>query len=225
MLFHLLAEPSISEELYPAEGDIFQQNQKPIDSSVTWLEKTPDEHGRFMFWIATFIALAIAEVGLVFIGKNADSLLLIFAVVYGILAASATALLVGQLTNRLLGVPTPVLVILFIYAGIQPSFDFILNKGTDIILVIAGEVIVVAALACKVVLFSAIQWLGMTNRLLYFMVENYSLYKRVDEHRNSFFQKIALVLQPGVAAASIGDAKGTVISINKQEVDPKEIER
>jgi len=193
MLYHLLAEPSLPEEGYPAEGDIFQQNQRGIDRPASGHMHMDDEQGRFMFWVSAFIALGIAEVGLVFVTndkKTAESVLLIFGVAYGILAATATALLVGQLTNRLLGVPTSVLVILFIYAGIQPSFDFILHSENDPVRVVAKEVIVVAALVFKVILFSTIYWLGMTNRLLYFLVENYSLYKGVDEHRKGFFLKM-----------------------------------
>lgn len=207
MLYHLLAEPSLSEEEYPAEGDIFRQNQRAIDKPANWQEQMADEQGRFMFWVSAFIALGIAEVGLVFVAgdKTAESVLLIFGVAYGILAATATALLVGQLTNRLLGVPTPVLVILFIYAGIQPSFDFILHNENEFVRVVAKEVIVVAALACKVILFSTIYWLGMTDRLLYFLVENYSLYKGVDEHRRGFLQKI----RPG--------GGGVVIPMGEQE--------
>jgi hypothetical protein len=51
-----------------------------------------------------------------------------FGISYGILATTATALVVGRLDSNLLGVPTLAVAFLFLYAGIQPSFDFVLES-------------------------------------------------------------------------------------------------
>jgi hypothetical protein len=188
MLFHILAEPSVPDKEYPPEGDIFAYEHKshgPGDSST---ESIRTDGAKFMFWVALFIAAGIAEAGLVLIGKNVDSLLLIFGIGYGVLAATAIALVVGQLDNHLLGINTVTIVFLFLYSGIQPSFDFVLEARSDILILAAREVIVVIALVSKVILFTSIQWLSMTDRLLYYMVQNYSLYKGVDAHRQKFLE-------------------------------------
>jgi hypothetical protein len=116
--------------------------------------------------------------------------LLVYGIGYGIIGATATALVVGKLDDHLFGVPMAIIVLLFIYAGIQPSFDIVLAPQTTALLLAAREVIVVIALISKVVLFATIQWLSMTDRLLYYMVESYSLYTGVDAHRQKVLQKL-----------------------------------
>ena len=188
MLFHLLARPSMPENEYPAEGDIFPEEQ---DDSVSEPKTERIEAGesKFWFWVAVFFVSAMFELALVLFGENVKSALTVFGIGYGIIGATATALVVGKLDDHLLGVPTFIIVFLFIYAGIQPSFDFLITHSEDLWHLVAREVIVVIALISKILLFATIQWLSMTDRLLYYMVQSFSLYKGVDYHRQGFLTK------------------------------------
>jgi hypothetical protein len=188
MLFHLLARPSVPENEYPAEGDIFPDEQNH-SLPETKTERIEAGESKFWFWVALFFVSAMFELALVLFSGNPESALIVFAIGYGIIGATATALVVGKLDDHLFGVPTFVIVFLFIYAGIQPSFDFLIRQSEDFWLLVAREVIVVIALISKIVLFATIQWLSMTDRLLYYMVQSYSLYKGVDSHRQGFLTK------------------------------------
>jgi hypothetical protein len=271
MLFHILAQPSISESEYPVEGDIFEQDQ-PRENLPEFKPERIENHGaKLWFWVAFFFVAGVAELGLVLSMKNADSISQVFGIGYGIMAATATALVIGRLDSNLLGVPTLAIVFLFLYAGIQPTFDFLLvsdrtllsngareillkrnghllsekaknllqqskddltedeqkklneskiillsenemqeildpkiqlltkderknildSKG-DPLIKSAQEVIVVIALISKILLFAVIHWISIgTNRLLYYMVQCYTILKRVDNNRRNLFRREA----------------------------------
>jgi hypothetical protein len=195
MLFHHLARPTLPTGQFPPEGDIFQEEQSPPDALLNTTEKIKPGEAKFWFWIAIFVIAGMAELALIF-SKHAESVLLVFSICYGVAGATATALVVGRLDDQLLGVPLFVIVFLFIYAGIQPSFDFLVVKTPpdNNLLLAAREVIVVIALVSKIVLFATMQWLSTTGRFFYYMVQNYSLYYGVDSHRQNFLQGLNLGL-------------------------------
>jgi hypothetical protein len=191
MLFHILARPSVSEKEYPVEGDIFVHEQTSDTKANFETESIDADNAKFWFWVALFIVAAMFELMFIQVSGNAKEILFIYGISYGVIGATATALVVGKLDDHLLGVPTPVVVLLFLYAGIQPSFDFVLKPMADSLKVLATrEVIIAIALISKIVLFATIQWLSMTDRLLYYMVQSYSLYKGVGTHRQNFLQKL-----------------------------------
>jgi hypothetical protein len=57
--------------------------------------------------------------------------------------------------------------------------SYLLIKSTQ-------EVLIVIALICKIMLFAVVQWLAMTDRLLYYMVQAYSILVGVDGDRENF---------------------------------------
>jgi hypothetical protein len=198
MFFYLFAEPSLAELKYPSEGNIFP------DTAIATIRTPNDQIGtrkleegggiettKLMFWIILLIVATMIEIYLVeFVPGYQESdrkeIIEIFGRFYGILAATATALVVGQLDSKLFGVPKWALIFLFIYAAIQPTFDFLIKgeNGSDGIgTSIAKGVIIFVALVGKVLLFTIIHWLAMTGRLLYFMVQNYTFHKKVDYNR------------------------------------------
>jgi cytochrome b subunit of formate dehydrogenase len=190
MLYHILAQPSLSEREYPAEDNVLPEQKVSEGVPKPDRQKIDNESAKFIFWIAIFVVAAIAEVGLVLSSADPKSLSRVFGISYGILAATATALMVGRLDSNLLGMPTLVIAFLFLYAGIQPSFDFVLESGGIPLMDSTREVIVVIALLSKIVLFAVIQWLSKTDRLLFYMVECYRLLKRVDSDRKDFLTKL-----------------------------------
>ncbi|HEX8634787.1 MAG TPA: hypothetical protein VF703_11620 [Pyrinomonadaceae bacterium] len=196
MLFHLLGRPSLPRKGYPNKGDIFLDEQNHIDESETTQERLEGGESKFWFWVALFFVSAMFELALISVNENTKAVLTVFGIGYGIIGATATALVVGKLDDHLLGVPTFIIVFLFIYAGIQPSFDFLITfsgnfpetESEQLLLLATREVIVVIALVSKIVLFVTIQWLSMTNRLLYYLVQSYSLYSGVNTNRQKFLR-------------------------------------
>lgn len=194
MLFHVLARPSVPKTEYSqTEGNIFPNEQSRDKVSETKIEKIEAGEAKFWFWVALFFVSAILELALVSASKDAETVLLLFGIFYGIIGATVTALVVGKLDDNLLGVPTVVIVVLFFYAGIQPSFRFLITPSTNSWIVAARELIVVIALISKILLFATIQWLSTTNRLLYYMVQSYTLYERVDANRQKFLQDLSRI--------------------------------
>ena len=108
------------------------------------------------------------------------------------MAATATALVVGRLDSTLLGVPQWAIITLYIYAAIQPTFDILIggkaiNKNS--VIPIAKVLLVYVALISKVLFFAIIHWLAKTGRLLYFMVQSYTLYEKAKMKRLKFIEK------------------------------------
>jgi len=203
MFFYLFAEPSLAELKYPSEGNIFP------DTAIATIRTPNDQIGtrkleegggiettKLMFWIILLIVATMIEIYLVkfapgYQESDRKKIIEIFGRFYGILAATPIALVVGQLDSKLFGVPKWSIISLFIYAAIQPTFDFLIKgenssvtNGSDgIATSIAKGVIIFVALVGKVLLFTIIHWLAMTGRLLYFMVQNYTFHKKVDYNR------------------------------------------
>jgi len=185
MLFHILAEPSLPDPKLPVDRLLM------TDPDLRPTRQIGDVRiAKFLFWAGLLIAFLILETWLVLDSANPASLISVFGIAFGVFAASATALVVGQLDNKLLGVPLPAIALLFVYAGIQPSFNFLFAPITDPIILTTREVIVVIALLSKVTFFGVVQWLIRSNRLMYYMVEHYSVHYSVDANRSKFLSAL-----------------------------------
>jgi hypothetical protein len=203
MCYHILATPTLPDEL-AAEGDILATSPEG-EAPAT---KKHDENRRrlgtdmakFTFWASLFLVATLLELAIALSpsrvaepnpGLRVDEVLAVFGLVYGIAAATATALFVGQLDSTLLGVPRFAIVVLFVYASIQPLFDIILGAEAQELyaLTLASALMIALALVGKVLLFAIIYWAALTDRMFYFLVQNYTLYTRVAEHRDDFLRK------------------------------------
>lgn len=205
MLFHILSEPSVFEN-GKVEGDIFNETNKwnekdkNIDNNQVEVEiGLENSRAKFIFWVTLFILTAVVEFWLIKTNSEAKTILQIFAIGYGVIAAIGIALIVGRLDSNLLGVPKWAITLLLLYVGIQPALDFVLdsssyngidNEKRKIIIQVSQEVIMIIALICKILLFAVIHWLILTNRMLYFFVQAYSLMKGVNKNRSDFFQNL-----------------------------------
>lgn len=194
MLFHILSEPSVFEN-GDVEGDIFPKEQTQIDNE----DRLENNRAKFIFWVTLFALTAVIEFWLIKTNPEAKTILRIFAIGYGVIAAIGIALIVGRLDSNLLGVPKWAITLLLLYVGIQPALEFVLDSSSyngvekeqqKIIIQISQEVIMTIALVCKILLFAVIHWLILTNRMLYFFVQSYSLIKRVDKNRIEFFKNL-----------------------------------
>jgi hypothetical protein len=198
MLFHVLARPSVRETtgMTPARE---QSSESAPDSPPAAGEvrigfgtsELDNTEAKFTFWIAFLVVtFSAAELALVLSSGDPATLSQVFGVGYGITAATATALVVGRLDSTLLGVPTAALIVLFVYAAIQPTFELLLEPNKPNTKTIAAAVIAVVALVSKIVLFAVTRWLLKTNRLLYYMVRAYRNFEKADEDRKEFFASI-----------------------------------
>jgi hypothetical protein len=206
MCFHILTEPTIPEEKeLPTEGEIFKDITKDLQSDMSTpprnsvrsdgprVPSVDTTQAKLLFWGGLFVAATITEISLALLFFNSEvsgKIVDLFGLAFGFLAATATALLVGRLDSKLLGVSKYVIAILFLYSAIQPVFDFLLTNNADLFHVVRQASLVVIALLCKVLLFVVIHWLAMTNRLLYYMVEAYTLHVKVEAHRRQFLAKL-----------------------------------
>lgn len=206
MCYHILATPTLPDDL-AAEGDILATSSQATANEASTTKKHDQNRirlgtdiAKFTFWaslflVATLVELAIAlspaRVAEINPGLRVDEVLAVFGLVYGIAAATATALFVGQLDSTLLGVPRFAIVVLFVYASIQPLFDIILGAEAQELyaLTLASALMIALALVGKVLLFAVIYWTVLTDRMFYFLVQNYTVYTRVAEHREDFLQR------------------------------------
>jgi len=202
--FYVLAEPTFPSQQYPPEGDILKRED--LESGIRGGPEAHHvpvrRHGHI--WFAAALGVSALECFLVLPGALRDvpatttqisalqNTLQVFGIAYGVLAATATALIVGQLDTKLMGVPFIALLTLFGYAAIQPSFDFIFTNTSEPIIRVSQAVIVALALVCKLLLFAVFQWLALTNRLLYFLVQNYTLHVGVPANRSRFLERLQL---------------------------------
>jgi len=171
MFFYFLALPSVTEKDSEKKG-----------SKISIL---------FMFGILILIILALTEIALLSIAKNGDQIIKIFGIFYGIFAATATALVIGRLDSQILGVPKGAIIILFIYAAIQPTFYFLIGD-TPVNYYdpeyIFKALIITFALISKILFFDVIHWLAMSGRFVFFMDESKKMYDRIDYDRESFLK-------------------------------------
>jgi hypothetical protein len=203
MCYHVLAEPTFPDERFPVEGDFprIEPSATGINPDLpTGPAQVSSDRAHLVFWGCLFVIATLAELAIALspptgpLKLSADGVkdtLLVFGIAYGVLAAIATALLVGQLDSTLLGVPKYAIILLFLYAGIQPTYDVVLSssRGASPILTAASGVIVTVALLGKLCLFATVQWLALTNRLFYFMVQHFTMYRRVGFHRGAFIRE------------------------------------
>jgi F0F1-type ATP synthase membrane subunit c/vacuolar-type H+-ATPase subunit K len=180
MLFHILVDPSVTVE---NQGDSHNSN-----------DNGGHRIAKLMFWILLFIVLTFVEIPFV-IGHKAETVqrISIFSKLYGILAGTATALVVGRLDSKLLGIPKAVIIVLFIYAAQQPAFDFIIGgdqKNPNAVENLFKTFLIAFALVSKIVFFVVIQWLAMEGRLLFFMDKSYEIHNNVKNDRKEFLEKI-----------------------------------
>lgn len=204
MLFHVLSAPTLPESA--SEGDILadyipknEAPSKPIQEEAPAgdeplpkrnLEMEGRHIAKFVFWLMFLVVITIIEAGLIWAagagiitGDSPDNILKVFGIAYGILAATATALLVSQFDAKIFGVPIAATAVLFVFAAIQPTFEFILGTNATDWLFATQALLIVVALVSKAVLFGMVQWLAYTGRLLYYMVEAYSLDLGLRIHR------------------------------------------
>jgi hypothetical protein len=204
MLYHLLAEPSISDRYAPegrAFGDRKRNIPEPERQPVQPLDSVNTSGAKFLFWAGLVIAATVVDaILLVQPDKNNWSeQYYVFSLAFGILAAVATTLVVGQLDSNLFGIPPLIVGGFFLFAAIQPSFEFIINSKNSIwpvnietseLFRITRVTIITIAMLSKVLLFVVFHWLVTTNGLLFYMVEKYTIYQRVTGERELFITRL-----------------------------------
>lgn len=134
-------------------------------------------------WLAVLLVFTAVEVVFVALAFNAipnnfnltpEYVSSSFNWVSGIGSATVMALFVGRLDSKFLECPTWVLVMLYMYAAIQPLFALLgeQHRWWTIILINA-------ALILKGLLYLYLTWLFQTGRLLFYLVRIRRLYDRV----------------------------------------------
>lgn len=114
----------------------------------------------------------------------------IFAWISGIAAGLATALLVGRLDSRFIGLSPYIITLLYVYAVIQAAWPtFGDNPMTRI-------VIVNIALALKILLFAVMYWLFRSGVLLYYLEQIAGVYEHGRVQRQDFLVRVQRNLTP-----------------------------
>ncbi|MGA9768355.1 MAG: hypothetical protein WBV94_04890 [Blastocatellia bacterium] len=197
MLYHLLAEPSISDR-YAPEGRAFGDRERNIPEPERQPVQPPDSvntsGAKFLFWAGLVIAATLVDAILLVQPDNINwsERYFVFSLAFGILAAVATTLVVGQLDSNLFGIHPLIIGAFFLFAAIQPSFEFIINSklfGNDEnseLIRITRVIIITIAMLSKVLLFVVFHWLATTGNLLFYMVEKNTIYQRVAGERKLF---------------------------------------
>jgi hypothetical protein len=108
----------------------------------------------------------------------------IFSWISGIGSATAMALYVGRLDSKYLGTPSWVLVMLYIYASIQPLYALIGENP------LATLILVNAALVFKCVWFLYSAWLFQSRRLVFYFIRIRRLYQQINQDWNDFSHAI-----------------------------------
>lgn len=164
-------------------------------------ERTTHPGSNQQLWMPMLMllgALGVAEA--LCYAKGLNNLSYVFGLVSGLLVGVCTGLLVARLTSRLFNLHIFPLVMLTLFAIIQPVFP-ILTAQTDTVSQGIAYVAALIALYAKVALLIVIEWLRDRFGVLYYMVNAARLFDDERErHMSASFEvMIRALLQEGEA--------------------------
>jgi hypothetical protein len=168
---------------------------------VELTEKTTEgaDHGPQQVWLPVFlllIVLAAAEALLYAKGFYAPGIASMFGLLSGLLVGVVTGLLIAKLTSRLFNLPITALVILTLFAVVQPVFPVLTSgptadPGMAPFMETIGYLAAAVALYAKVALLVVIEWMRDRYGILYYMVNQARLFENERErHLSETFRQM-----------------------------------
>lgn len=136
-------------------------------------ERTVDENkpkGIWMILLLFVILAGFAELVITALDmSNIENIKLAFSVLSGVITGVSTVLLTTRLASRILGLPSLAILVVVLYAVIQPLFPTVSNPK-NLTEQIIGFLAVNFSLYGKATLLVLIHWMRDTHRLSYYMV-------------------------------------------------------
>jgi len=117
--------------------------------------------------------------------ESLDAISLGFSIFSGVITGVATTLLTTRFASRIFGVPPLAIVVLILYAIIQPFFP-LLSHTTSLTEIIVGNLAVNIAIYGKATLVVAVHWMRSTQRLKYYMVRGLQMIEEEGIARSMF---------------------------------------
>jgi len=175
---------------------------------VELTEKTTQrsDQGPQQVWLPVFLFLTVLAGGeALFYAKGfyASGITYVFGLVSGLVVGVVTGLLVAKLTSRLFNLPITALVILTLFAVIQPVFPVLTSEPTADpqmarFTETIGYLAALVALYAKVALLIIIEWMRDRYGILYYMVNQAQLFENERErHLSDTFRQLVQRLLGG----------------------------
>lgn len=135
-------------------------------------------------WFLMAIYILVPLIVLEWITPNSyKDITIWFTIISGLFGSFSMAAFLGALNSRVVSIPIPVFLLLYIYAAIQPfyillDFHFLKVDSVDKIATSIGF----ATFVLKIILFLLISWLLQTGRMAHLLIQEGSLFNKGEKY-------------------------------------------
>lgn len=165
----------------------------------------------FVYWVRLGIPVVIIFIIEWLIAEPNINISIWFSLFSGVIAGLSMAAFFGSINSKFINVPLWLILVLHIYAAIQPFYVFFSAHFSDLFqekyyYYVQNIMVVVSftAFLCKILLFLVVTWILQTGRLAFFVIEEGSLnFKRNETFRK--FLKVASLREDTLSTNNFPD--------------------